>query len=218
MTIIEQILISPVKPFLTLFKLSGGQYGYRGHIINFNQDISGLAQQLPHTNLSEIVIIRKPTDAVSAFSEFRVRRLKVQQALELLLRINSRYRNSITINQESLNSLPLDGSIHDQLTQIVVNDADEALDEDQGEHLENPDLIDVVPNTGAPNFVLPNMRQRVNEALRIEQTENDLNVLPMPELNPRPINELTPGICVLAFPCLFPTGKNSLKSNFNQNL
>ena len=107
--------------------------------------------------------------------------------------------------------MPLDGSIHDRLTQIFVNDANEIQESDHSEPLENADRIDVVPNTGAPNLVLPNMRQRVNEALNIQADEGGIPVLPMPELNSRPINELTPGICVLAFPCLFPTGKKHLK-------
>lgn len=43
LSFIEQILISRAKVCLTVFKLQGGQYGYNGNVINFNQDISELA-------------------------------------------------------------------------------------------------------------------------------------------------------------------------------
>lgn len=48
LTFIEEQLIARVHPLISIFKLKGLQFGYRGHIINFEQDVNEFAKQLPH--------------------------------------------------------------------------------------------------------------------------------------------------------------------------
>ncbi|CAG8554885.1 20097_t:CDS:1, partial [Gigaspora margarita] len=36
---VEEMIISQVLPMLTVFNLQGGQLGYRGHVLNFLQDV-----------------------------------------------------------------------------------------------------------------------------------------------------------------------------------
>ena len=88
LTYIEQILISRVKVVKTVFRLHGGQYGYNGQVINFNQDVSVMATSLPHflNSLSNILIVRRGSDDVFAFKEFRVRKNVVWNALYFLIR------------------------------------------------------------------------------------------------------------------------------------
>ncbi|PKK59202.1 hypothetical protein RhiirC2_719980, partial [Rhizophagus irregularis] len=43
---IEEMLISQVFTVMTVYRLRGGQNGYRGHVINFPQDIQGFTKQL----------------------------------------------------------------------------------------------------------------------------------------------------------------------------
>lgn len=90
LTMMEQTLISPIKPFLTVFRLRGGQFGYNRQIINFNQDISELVTELPHAlrSLSNNVIVRRETDDLSSFFEVRVRKMKIWNALRWLIRNN----------------------------------------------------------------------------------------------------------------------------------
>lgn len=78
LTLIEQILISPIKPFITIFRLRGGQYGYNGNVINFAHDISNLTTDLPHAmnSLSEFVVVRKENEDLSRFRDFKVRKKK----------------------------------------------------------------------------------------------------------------------------------------------
>lgn len=76
LTCIEQILILRFKVCMTVFRLHGGQYGYNGQVIIFDQDVTEMATSLPHSLdlLSNVLIIRRETDDVSAFKEFRVRK------------------------------------------------------------------------------------------------------------------------------------------------
>ena len=44
---IEQMLIARIHPFMRVFRLHGGAVGYKGQILNVQQDITELMQQLP---------------------------------------------------------------------------------------------------------------------------------------------------------------------------
>jgi len=46
---VEEQLIARVHPLISIFKLKGNaQFGYRGNIVNFPQDVNENASQLPH--------------------------------------------------------------------------------------------------------------------------------------------------------------------------
>lgn len=215
LTFMEQVLISPIKPSITLFRLRGGQYGFSGNVISFEQNLSNLVTQLPHTldSLSEFVIIRRPTDNVTAFREFRVRKQIVNRALQCLIRINSRFRNKITINNDALQQLPDDESVANHLRQIFdpkdstsnhPADPNALADPANPNAPNNNELIDLLDHSNAPNIFIQSERDRVNRALNIDQSTPEIQ---QPELNQEPVNELTEGLVALAFPCLFPTGK-----------
>ena len=61
---------------MSVFRLHGGQLGYNGQVINFNQDVTEMAISLPHSLdlLPNILIIRRESDNLSSFKEFRVRK------------------------------------------------------------------------------------------------------------------------------------------------
>ncbi|CAG8779224.1 7656_t:CDS:2, partial [Rhizophagus irregularis] len=54
---IEEMLISQVFTVMTVYRLRGGQNGYRGHVINFPQDIQGFTKQLPRDPRSLDVLV-----------------------------------------------------------------------------------------------------------------------------------------------------------------
>lgn len=92
LSLIEQILISPVKPLITLFRLSrDGQYGFRGQVINFNQNLDQFVNQLLRTleSLSDIIVVRREVENYDSFSEFCVRKNVVSRALNWLMENNS---------------------------------------------------------------------------------------------------------------------------------
>ncbi|KAK3920725.1 Pescadillo-like protein [Frankliniella fusca] len=37
---VEELLIAKVHPMISIYRLKGGQYGFRGNVINFRQDVS----------------------------------------------------------------------------------------------------------------------------------------------------------------------------------
>lgn len=117
LSFLEQLLISRVKVCLSVFKPRVGQFGYHGQVINFNQDVSELATLLPHSldSLSNVLIVRRRTDNISSFSEFRVRRDKVCGALRYLIDNHSGYRNIVRIDSRTLDALPIDGSASNNL-------------------------------------------------------------------------------------------------------
>lgn len=213
LTMIERILISPIKPIVQVFSLTpNGQRGYRGQIINFESNLTSFVTELPHalSNLSEILIVRKPNSDPSLLSEFRVRKHKVFNALRWLINNNVRFRNRISISDANLNLLPYDDSVSSQLRQVEVPapvrtpaNTTAETDSQVDAHAADQDAdLDYLVSTGVFDNVVPNIRNQINELLNIEEPYQ----VTMPALNPRPVNELTAGYLALAYPCCYPYG------------
>ncbi|CAG8559029.1 9051_t:CDS:10, partial [Scutellospora calospora] len=73
LTEIEEMLIAQVFPVMVVYRLCGGQYGYRGNIINFPQDIEEFTTCLPrHPSSLNVLIVRRHSERDSAsFKDFR---------------------------------------------------------------------------------------------------------------------------------------------------
>ncbi|CAG8547344.1 24094_t:CDS:1 [Gigaspora rosea] len=125
---IEEMLIVQVFSVMVVYKLRGGQHGYRGNIINFPQDIEEFTTLLPwHPSFLNVLIICRQFDKdPTAFRDFKIRRNKVAQALHWL-KANNNYYSEITIDNENLQLLPEDGFIDDQLqvNQLIDNEFNE---------------------------------------------------------------------------------------------
>ena len=76
---ISQMLIAQVHPFMRVYRLEGGGVGYKGQVLNVEQDISNLVQELPL--LPEEVpyfLVRKPNQSSpSGHRDFRVKRADI---------------------------------------------------------------------------------------------------------------------------------------------
>ena len=118
LTEIEQMLISRIFPVISVYCLRGGQYAYRGNVINFPQDVSEFVTRLPRIPSSlDVLIVRRNSANGVAFRDFTVRRNKVIRAL-YWLKENNRYYTDIVIDKEVLHSLPENGAIDDILSQL----------------------------------------------------------------------------------------------------
>ncbi|KAF6161254.1 hypothetical protein GIB67_009141 [Kingdonia uniflora] len=108
LTNLEQILIAPIHPMMSLYRFKGQQYKYSENVTNFEQDVNAIATSLPFkpSDVSTILIVNR--SGAHATKEFRVRREFVRQALAWLKEHNIYYRD-ITINMGSLQELPEDG-------------------------------------------------------------------------------------------------------------
>ena len=59
LTEIEEMLIAQVFTVIMIYRLRGGQNGYRGNVINFHQDIQEFTNRLPRNpSLLDILIVR----------------------------------------------------------------------------------------------------------------------------------------------------------------
>ena len=102
------MLISAVMPFMAIYHLPRGQYGYRGHVINMPQDITSFASSLPRVPSDFDVIFVRKEGSKQFHRDFRVRKSVVLRAL-LWLKQNNKYYANIKIDEAVLNQLPDDG-------------------------------------------------------------------------------------------------------------
>ena len=117
------MLISAVMPFMSIYRLPHGQYGYKGHVINLPQDITTFVSRLPRLpSQLDILLVRKE-GSDNTHCDFRVRKLVVLRALQWLKQHNKFYRN-IEISQAALDQLPEDGSLS-SLREVEMNADDE---------------------------------------------------------------------------------------------
>ena len=126
LTQVEEMLISSVIPMMSVYKLPHGQIGYGGHIINLPQDVSRFVSTLPrHPSDLDFIVVRKAT-ASGTHKDFRVRRSRVQHALQWLIKNNS-YYSATVLDNTVLAELPEDGDLP---SPSVVTRADETEDSD----------------------------------------------------------------------------------------
>ena len=105
LTQIEEILIAQIFPIVSVYCLHGGQYTYRGNVINFPQDVLEFATRLPHRPSSlDVFVVRHHSSDGRAFKDFNVRRSVVARALNWL-KYNNCYYSNIIIDEEVLKSL-----------------------------------------------------------------------------------------------------------------
>ncbi|CAG8833775.1 10296_t:CDS:2, partial [Gigaspora margarita] len=76
-TEVKEMLIAQVFTVVSVYNLHGGQYAYRGNVINFPQDMQEFATRLPHHPSSlDILIVWRNSSNQSAFRNFQVCRDK----------------------------------------------------------------------------------------------------------------------------------------------
>jgi len=130
LTEIEEMLIAQVFTVMTVYRLRGGQTGYRGSVINFLQDVQEFTNKLPRNSSSlEVLIVRRQSEKdTSSYRDFNVRRERVAKALVWLKQNNSFY-NEIIIDNDILKSLPENGNIINLLPQIQEIQDNQTTDE-----------------------------------------------------------------------------------------
>ena len=116
---IEEMLIARVYPVMKTYRLKGGTIGYKGDVLNIEQDIGGLVSSLPQRiNQLPVMIVRKQnTNVAVGYKDFRVRRQAIQQWLTFLHANNPLYAD-INIDFDLLSQLPEDGSVESEVNVI----------------------------------------------------------------------------------------------------
>ncbi|CAB3978462.1 Hypothetical predicted protein [Paramuricea clavata] len=144
----------------------------------------------------------------NTFKDVKVRREKVHHTLLWLLRNNPHYSN-VTINQDALESLPIDGVPSDIMTVESENDilSDEIISPDLGPSSDN--LEDKVYNeTTEMSSFMPACEKQKTEVDAIKNQLFPNEPMNWPTVDNLPINEYQASfLATLVFPTLFPTGK-----------
>ncbi|CAG8581859.1 15995_t:CDS:2, partial [Gigaspora rosea] len=168
LTNVEKMLIAQVFPIISVFNLRGGQYAYHRNIINFPQDLQEFVTRLPSnpSTLDFLIVWRYNTNG-SNFRDFNVRRKKIIQALQLLKTNNIFYRD-IIVDNEILQSLPENGSIVEQLPQLIDENNEY---EEQNEQNVNQDS-ELIENKFISQTFVPSLPPEQNEDSIIAETLN----------------------------------------------
>lgn len=82
------MLIARALPIMRVYIKPGGQRGYSGHCINLPQDIKELASSLPRYPKDIALIVVKVKGRNNTFKDIKVRKEKVQNALQWLIENN----------------------------------------------------------------------------------------------------------------------------------
>ena len=219
LTFIEELLIAQNIPTMSIFRLPrGGQFGFKGHVISFPQNIEGWVTNLPRRiNQLDILVLRKRSARADLPpSMFTVNRKRVLTALKWLNANNDYYKDKIHIDDDNLNALPEHGLI-DLPPQLFADEAQETHENNEKADIANaePESTDedLGKNPITNSFAPTNIRHNP-EMVAIEAAIANKEVVDWPNRDKEPINEFdTEGYIARAFPCLFPTGAADLKGN-----
>ena len=195
----EEMLIARAFPIMQVHVKPGlGYFGYKGHTITLPHNVKKIATVLPNLP-DELPIV---TFTAQKKIQFKIRRNVVLKALYWLIANNPLYKD-ITISQERLASLPLDGFIEPDSFQLSEShfSADEGnIDNDASkEHIQCSSFIPTAPCQKKET-------DKLMEGVQVEQTQI--------ELGSEGFNEFsTQGLATMAFPCLFPDGNADPTNN-----
>ena len=207
----EEMLIARALPIMRVYIKPGGQRGYSGHCINLPQDIKELASSLPRYPKDIALIVVKVKGRNNTFKDIKVRKEKVQNALQWLIENNPHYAG-VDMNLEALNSLPENGVPADILTvdtdAVVLSDENAKPDSSSGPCSLNPDEDVVYNSSSEMSSFLPVGEQKQQEMEAIRNLLFAEEPIQWPTVSNDPLNEYqTPFLATMAFPTLFPNGK-----------
>jgi hypothetical protein len=203
LSMIEEMLISPLLAVMSIFRLPGGALVQRGFCANFAQDLTELTTTLPRLPKDIPFLILKKKDQSMNIKQFVVNRRRIENVLTYLCNNNQAYKeHNITIDYAALESLPEDGVPTDlnYTDDTEISNVDTLL-VDTGPHVETNQIDNsFVENEQVEAFVEGSEEQPL-------QIDNIRTAINFPKANTKAINEFEfDSICSLLFPKLFPNG------------
>jgi uncharacterized protein DUF6570 len=177
--------------------------------------------RIPRKSIINIILLKPASSQASdqrainrSFErQFRVRRPNIARWLHYLKHNHPDYQD-IEIDDNALESLPDDGSIHNDLpTRHVPGDAPNADASGPGEAAApGPEASNADDNNGIDtSAVVPDLRAENDEFEQLRQALACANPLSVPSFNQTPVSELD-NICILhmVFLTLFPKGEGDI--------
>ena len=201
-TTLEQLLIAPIVPVMSIERLSSGHLKNTGYCASFVQDLQPLCTLLPRLPTEVSVLVIKDNNNPDQMKEYTCRRYHVETMLNFLIKNHPFYiSNKIQISSEKLESLPING-IPTDLPTIDESKFESSNNNQENITKENFDSIqdsDVEYNTIHEYIDIDDVDQKEKD--KIKQFIN------YPDLCAKPINEYNVnGLYSLVFPTLFPFG------------
>ena len=194
LTQVEEMLISPVMPIMSVYQLPLGQYGYSGHVINLPQDVASFV----HVCLASLMLWLYTEGAAGSHKDFKVRRSRVLQALQWLIENNQHFRE-ISLDHAALAQLPESGELPGISAVTLPND--ESGTEPDFEQSDGHDSEQLSSSS------VPAAPHQATEREAVEQVVSGEQAATWPPRGDTPLNEFhSEGYMILAFPTLFPTG------------
>ncbi|CAF1109526.1 unnamed protein product [Brachionus calyciflorus] len=91
LTMVEEMLIAPIIPIMSVYRLHGGALSSRGFCANFGQNIQELVTELPRLPRDLPLIIFKKKNQLNQVKHFVVNRKRVEVCLRYLCENNPSY-------------------------------------------------------------------------------------------------------------------------------
>ena len=211
LTMIEEMLLAPVLPIMSIVTLKGGQTVKRGFAANFRQDSITFLKELPRTAAElPILLVRKPgeTEEHHGSKLLKINRSRVELVGRWLVQNNPVFRKlNVTFSADKLAQLPdaQEGNINDLLPACdAVGDIEHAhgakINEDESDSDEDDCEVFVEhEDLGAPQ------EQQIRDAVL---RTREIQVVNWPKVSGDPIDEWKQDcMATLAFPKLFPLGE-----------
>ena len=220
LSIVEQQFIARIAPVQCIRMLGHGGLASHGHCVWFSQAVEEPAKILPNLpeKISHIKVVRVGQNKRS--NAMRVRRHAVHDAL-IWKKQNCEAYKDITISEERLASLPLDGELRDghliesgstgthnlgpAPEQVMPDDSEEMLTESFVPLPDPPMDIKKAVQEAVQNVLGPNAESSVR---------GNTASFPWPSTSGDPLSEFsTRNIYSNSFPVLFPTGAGDFCMN-----
>jgi len=225
----EEMLIARVHVYVEVRQVRGQQYRYTGNVVNFYRKNTTVFAKLPQLPRNIEVLVLKPSNTNSnnrlqrQFSrDHRVRRSCIYQWLVYLKANHPGYRD-VDIDTDTLNQLPEDGDVSDQLPTLEVDplQAEQAAPvvDPVGPQLPQEEELDAAAlaelaelDDDVEYSAIPDIRPDISDLEYLRGASGadaaDWPALSIPSIRATPINEYNASdkTLSLAFPTLYPTG------------
>ena len=87
LTMIEEMLISPLLAIMSVFRLPGGQLVSRGFVANFSQEIQPIVNVLPRVPKDLPLLILKKKNQLNEEKQFVVCKARIELCLDYLIEL-----------------------------------------------------------------------------------------------------------------------------------
>jgi hypothetical protein len=205
MTMIEEMLISPVLPIMTILRLHSGQNIQRGYVCSFKQSNVSIIQQIPRlsSKLPIMVVTKKNINGDLVQLHCNKKRLAI--IINYYIQNIPAFKDyGITFSVENMALLPEDG----QVKEIVLVEEDTVQNEshDTGPEVESDiDDNDNIQHTFLEHSTTDHSEEDV---IRSNINGQDQPTITWPVMEQTPINEYTTNnLASLCFPKLFLFGQ-----------